>query len=93
MITPSQLEEVLDHVRSHGSQDDELLRASLRAHFPDVHLSVCDDDDMPPRLPAVAENALCRLYYVSSGGHCLSLTRDAASATGLVVARICHDEA
>ena len=93
MITQSQLAEVLDHVMRHGSQDDEPLRASLRARFPGVHLSLCDDDDMPPRLPCAAENALCRLYYVHSGGHCLSLTRDAASATGLAVARIPHDEA
>lgn len=93
MITQLQLAEVLDHVMRHGSQDDEPLRASLRARFPGVHLSLCDDDDMPPRLPCAAENARCRLYYVHSGGHCLSLTRDAASATGLAVARIPHDEA
>ncbi len=37
---------------------------------------------MPPALG----NARCRLYYLDAGEHCVKLTRDAAAASGLVVA-------
>lgn len=67
---------------------DELLLCHLRESFPGVHFSLCSDDDMPRRMPFAAENEVCRIYYVSSGGHCLSLTADADSATGLVIARV-----
>ena len=67
------------------SREDELVTA-LRSTFPDVHFSVCSDDDMLPPLAAVAESAVCRLYYVDSSAHCLRLTSDAEAASGLVVA-------
>jgi hypothetical protein len=58
----------------------------LRQAFPGRHVSVCNEDDIPPRLAAAAENSACLIYYVASGEHCLSLTNDAAAATGIVVA-------
>jgi hypothetical protein len=64
---------------------DDLTRR-LRAAFPGVHLTVCGEDDVPPRLPAAAENARCFLYYVDASEHCLKLTADAEAATGVVVA-------
>ena len=92
MIGAALLDEVLDHVARNGGLADEALAVSLRERFRDVHFSICNDDDMPPRLPFAAENVLCRLYYVQSGDHCLSLTNDAGTATGLAVARIDQDE-
>ena len=92
MIGETLLGEVLDHVSRNGGLADEALAVSLRERFRDVHFSVCSDDDMPPRVPFAAENALCRLYFVQSGEHCLSLTTDADAATGLAVARIDPDE-
>jgi hypothetical protein len=64
---------------------DDLARR-LRAAFPGVHLTVCGEDDVPPRLPAAAENERCFLYYVDASEHCLKLTTDAEAATGVVVA-------
>ncbi len=85
-ITPDYLEQVLAKVAGAASTVHELLAQELRTSFPGRHLSVCSEDDIPPRLQPAGENDLCLIYYVASGEHCLSLTSDAAAATGLVVA-------
>lgn len=64
---------------------DDLTRR-LRAAFPGIHITVCGEDDVPPRLPPAAENDCCGLYYVDASEHCLKLTADASAATGVVVA-------
>lgn len=92
MIAPTLLDAVLDNVAIHTGKPDEALIRHLRETFSGVHFSVCSDDDMPHRLPFAAENPHCRLYYVKSGEHCLSLTTDAESATGLVVALVDQGE-
>ena len=46
----------------------------------------------PARMSPAAQNAVCCLYYVTSTGHCLSLSTDAESASGLVVALVDRDE-
>ena len=92
MIAESLLNEVLDHVVARTGKSDEILIRDLRGTFSGLHFSVCSDDDMPSRMPFAAENSLCRLYYVKSGDHCLSLTTDADSATGLVVALVDPDD-
>jgi hypothetical protein len=85
-ITAAYLDQVLTFVAGAPSTVHEILAQSLRAAFPGKHLSVCNDDDIPPRLDPAAENRLCLIYYVTSGEHCLSLTNDAEAATGIVVA-------
>jgi hypothetical protein len=80
------LDQVLQHVAGAPSCIHEALAQGLREAFPGKHLSVCNDDDIPPRLKPAAENAACLIYYVSTGEHCLSLTNDAEAATGIVVA-------
>lgn len=70
----------------------EELARRLRAAFPGVHVTVCGEDDIPPRLPCAAENALCYLYYVDAGEHCLKLTTDADAATGVAVALRSDDD-
>ncbi|MDP1536356.1 MAG: DUF6129 family protein [Burkholderiales bacterium] len=85
-ITAEFLDQVLRHVAGTASTVHEVLAQDLRATFPGKHLSVCNDDDIPPRLKPAAENAACLIYYVATGEHCLSLTNDAAAATGIVVA-------
>ena len=92
MISPSLLDQVLDHVGTTIGNHDEIVVRHLRDSFPGVHFSICSDNDMPARMPFAVENSLCRLYYVKSGDHCLSLTTDAESATGLVVALVDQDE-
>ena len=86
MIESSLLTKVMDQVASRACDLGDVLVTNLRKSFPGVHFSVCNDDDMPPRLQPVAGNTFCRLYYVDSASHCLRLTSDAEAATGLVVA-------
>lgn len=92
MIEESLLSRVMNQVASRAHDLSEVLVTHLRNTFPGIHFSVCNDDDMPPRLSPAAGNAFCRLYYVDSGNHCLRLTTDADTATGLVVALRDWDE-
>ncbi len=92
MIADALLSDVLDRVPAQAGAAEERLLAELRQAFPGVHFSVCRDDDMPARMSPAAQNAVCCLYYVSSGGHCLSLSTDAESASGLVVALVDQGE-
>ncbi|MDI6750805.1 MAG: DUF6129 family protein [Rhodocyclaceae bacterium] len=80
------LDAVLTHTAAAAALTHEALALSLRAAFPGRHISVCGEDDVSPRLKPAAENAVCLIYYVTSSGHCLSLTNDPAAATGIVVA-------
>ena len=92
MIADALLSEVLDRIATQAGAPEELLLAELRQAFPGVHFSVCRDDDMPARMSPAAQNAVCCLYYVTSTSHCLSLSTDAESASGLVVALVDRDE-
>ena len=92
MINAELLDEVLGQLSPPPPVPDGQLATRLRERFPGIHLSVCFDDDVPPRLPPAAENAHCRLYYVDAGDHCLRLTSDAEAATGLVVALLDDDD-
>lgn len=85
-VTPEYLDQVLARVAGAATSAHEALAQELRTAFPGRHISVCGEDDIPPRLGPAAENAVCLLYYVASGEHCLSLTNDAEAATGIVVA-------
>jgi hypothetical protein len=66
------------------------MAAYLRTQYPNVHFTVCNDDDMPPNLKPAFENSVVRLYYVDANKHCLKLTTDAETASGIVVAF--HDD-
>lgn len=84
MIDASMLDRVLGAVSPVLTYD--ALAQQLRAAFPGVHITVCSEDDIPPRLPPAAESSTCLLYYVNAAEHCLKLTTDAEAATGVVVA-------
>jgi hypothetical protein len=84
MIEAALLESVLGGVSPRLTFDD--LARQLRAAHPGVHITVWGEDDVPPRLPPAAENEYCYIYYVDANEHCLKLTTDAESATGVCVA-------
>ena len=92
MIADALLSDVLDRVAAQAGAPEERLLAELRQAFPGVHFLVCRYDDMPARMLPAAQNAICCLYYVTSTGHCQSLSTDAESASGLVVALVDRDE-
>jgi hypothetical protein len=88
VIAPTLLDAVLAKVATaSGAQAyGDGLKTLLRSAFPGTHITVCGEDDIPARLPAVAGNERCELYYVDAGEHCLKLTADAEAASGIVVA-------
>ena len=96
MIGAARLEEVieraLEKVAAARSVPDEILLGDLRKDFAGLHVSLCRADDIPARVPSAAANDACRLYYVASSDHCLSLTGDPAAASGLLVALLDQDE-
>jgi hypothetical protein len=84
MIDQATLDGILGAVSPRLTFDD--LARQLRAAFPTIHVTVCGEDDVPPRLTPAAENQHCYLYYVDANEHCLKLTTDAEAATGVAVA-------
>ena len=83
---------VLDRVAAARKVADAVLLEELRRDLAGLHVSLCRADDVPARVPSAAGNDACRLYYVASGEHCLSLTGDPAAASGLLVALLDEDE-
>lgn len=81
--------ELLERVAAAVTPDAD--EAELRQQFPGVRITVCSDDDIPARLPAVRETAAARFYYVDASEHCVKLSSDAESASGIVVALIGED--
>ena len=67
--------------------------ASLRRRFPDLHFTECSEDDVSPLYQPAFSVDGHDLYLVSgASGHCLALTNNAASATGILVAAKVDEE-
>lgn len=88
MITGEQLQQVGGWLEQDGASSD--LENDLRGAFPGLHFTFCDDDDVMSDHP-VAAHAGYHLYLVDSSQHCLALTSDPETATGLVVAQVQDD--
>lgn len=89
MIVPETLENIASAAASLGELNEDTL-ASLKKSWPDLRFTICNDDDMPARLPAALKRERFNLYLVNGSEHCLSLTDDPSQAIGVVVA--CVDE-
>ena len=63
----------------------------MRGTFPGLTFTVCADDDIIGPRPVV-EGQGYNLYLVDASSHCLSLTRDPESASGVVVAWTSDEE-
>ena len=81
--------EVLDRVVAAVTPDAD--EASLRRQFPELRITVCSDDDIPPRLSAARETPFARFYYYDASEHCVKLCDDAESASGIVVGLVGDD--
>ena len=87
MITVQQLAEVGAATQLDASA------AGLRRRFPELHFSECSADDVSPRAKPVFNLDAYDLYLISGAtGHCLSLTNDFDTATGILVAAKVDDE-
>lgn len=65
--------------------------AELRRQFPGVRITVCSDDDLPARLTAVRETAAARFFFIDAGEHCVKLSGDPETASGIVVGLLGDD--
>ncbi len=87
MITPAQLVQVGEATLLDASA------ASLRQRFPKLHFTECSEDDISPRFKPALNLDRHDLYLISgASGHCLELTHDAATATGILVAAKVDEE-
>ncbi len=89
MIVPETLEKIASAAAASGELSEGTLLA-LKKTWPDIRFTICNDDDMPARLPAALQREKFNLYLVSGSEHCLSLTDDPLQAIGVVLA--CVDE-
>jgi hypothetical protein len=64
--------------------------SELRKQYPAIHFTYCMDDDLPNNTPVI-ERKYFNLYLIDGREHCLCLTNDYDTATGIVVAEIIAD--
>jgi hypothetical protein len=84
MITAETLAAVCDQAAAQGLS--EVTLQSLRQGWPDLHFTLCSDDDIPARLTPAVEGEGFNLYLVSNAQHCIAFTTEPEAATGLVLA-------
>ena len=89
MISPAQLQAVAERIDS--TYLDDMLIAELRTEFAPLHFTYCSDDDVGDSVSPVLEHDRFNLYLIDGREHCLKLTNDTETATGLVVAEIMGD--
>lgn len=63
--------------------------ARLRDAFPTVRFTLCSDDEVGRARPVLERDGF-NLYLVG-GDHCLTLTNDLATASGVVLAEVGDD--
>ena len=85
MIPADTLSAIADAAAALPALDDAGL-ARLRAAWPGMHLTLCSDNDVPARVPAMLERPGFNLYLVNGSEHCLTLTNDPEVAIGVVLA-------
>jgi hypothetical protein len=87
MITPCQLVQVGEAVRLNAGI------ALLRQRFPELYFSECSDEDVSPRYQAALSLNSHHLYLVTgASGHCLELTSEYESASGILLAARVDEE-
>lgn len=85
MISPEQLRHISQRVEELGAEVQTLT--PLRQEFPELHFSHCLEDEVGAARP-IRELSGCNLYLVAGRGHCLGLTQDLETATGLLLAQV-----
>jgi hypothetical protein len=91
MIAAETLEKIANSAASLGELNEPALSA-LKQLWPDMRFTLCNDDDMPARLPPALKREKFNLYLVNGSEHCLSLTDDPQQAIGVVVAVVDIEE-
>lgn len=91
MITPEFLSRVCSALADGNAHQPDIAK-TLREAFPGMSFSLCMDNDIPSRIPALAQGEGFALYGIDTSGHCASLTSSPESATGLAIALIDDEE-
>ncbi|MFA5825621.1 MAG: DUF6129 family protein [Gallionellaceae bacterium] len=87
MIVPETLEHIANTAASLGALNEAAL-TSLKQTWPELRITLCNDDDMPARLSPALQREKFNLYLVNGSEHCLSLTDDPLQAIGVVLAEV-----
>ena len=87
MIVPETLEHIANTAASLGGLNEAAL-VTLKQTWPELRITLCNDDDMPARLPPALRREKFNLYLVNGSEHCLSLTDDPLQAIGVVLAEV-----
>jgi hypothetical protein len=88
MITSEQINAITAKIETLGLSDDTV--STLRQQYQPIHFTYCMDDDLPNNTPVIERQGF-NLYLIDGREHCLCLTNDYDSATGIVVAEIIPD--
>jgi hypothetical protein len=89
MITNTTTEEIANLVEQQLPLDDAVI-GKLRNAYPDMHFTYCMDDDITSGRPVLEREAF-NVYLVDGREHCLCLTANHDTATGLVIAEKIED--
>lgn len=87
MIDTALVEEIA--ARYGECRHDPAVLTRLRDAFPTVRFTLCSDDEIGRARPVLERDSF-NLYLVG-GDHCLTLTNDFATASGVVLAEVGDD--
>lgn len=88
-LNPELVATIADQVQ--GRELDESVVAALREAYPNVHFTYCMDDDIHSGKPVLSRTGF-NVYLVDSREHCLCLTDDYDTASGMVLAETFDEE-
>lgn len=88
MITSEQVNAIAAKIETLGV--DETTVSALRQQYQPIHFTYCMDDDLPNNTPIIEHKGF-NLYLIDGREHCLCLTNDYDTATGIVVAETVPD--
>lgn len=90
MLEVDKVSSISEQVKQHAYIDDAVV-SSLRESYPEIHFTYCQDDDITAGNPVI-ENTNFNIYLIDGREHCLCLTNDYDTATGIVIAEVEPDE-
>lgn len=67
---------------------NEASIAHLRREWPNIHFTLCSEDDVPARLNPACQGEGFNLYLVSNASHCINFTNQLEAASGIVLATV-----
>jgi hypothetical protein len=89
MISNATTEEIADLVEQQLPLDDAVI-GKLHNSYPSMHFTYCSDDDITSGKPVLEREAF-NVYLIDGREHCLCLTNNHDTATGLVIAEKFED--